>query len=188
MLVKSKRLGKITLYRQGIGYYLKLLQMMLDYGVYNELIEAFTNNKSLPNVQKEIIEYAIKTFTNIKNVKLFMIKNKKELMKILIEIINFNSPGGGRVKHNKPSGEEMSVDAIAIDLIDTFAYGGYCMTPDQIMKDIDYVTALEIKKRITERKATEIEINTATHNDSEKALEIAKIIRGIKEVESWSEV
>ncbi len=184
MLIKSKRLDKVILYRKGIGYFLKLLQYMNENDVsesYRKYL--FGEITECPTVSREVVIYALRAFTNIKDPQKYS-RDIKKSMGLLAEIIKFNVPA--HILQGQKSGTQKNIDETAAGIIDNLS-SEYGWLPEYILDSIDYFTYCQINDTIQARKANEYSMRAIITHDPKQLQNIINRMSGI-EVVTWEEL
>lgn len=185
MLAKSKKVGKITIYRKGIGYFLKLLQVINENGFFEKLVGILIRGEDPGNIGNEILILGIRIFTDIRNYKGYVKKKPAAASRLLMDIIRFNTrPNLFQGSEEK---NEINIDDLAINVIDLFNRAGYGWTQEYILENIDFYTYDQYRDAIENRESAHYKMLALAFNDPKKLSEILDKAAGIERV-SWKDL
>lgn len=184
MLEKAKVIDGVTVFRRGCGHFLILLQALKDYGELEAINQyLFGEVGTLPVPCREVLIMVARKFTNIKSPKRWVKKNTGQAIKILMEVIKYNSVPD---KQNK-TGEEHGIDDLAVDILEIVSRGGYAGDPEYVFDKIDLPTVFQLKKRLEDREHAQASLKLLIQHDPKGALEHLQRMRGITYT-TWDEL
>lgn len=184
MILKGKVFNGVTVYRKGIGYFLKLLQILKDYQALKAVnLYLINRSKTLPILSREALIYPLRVFTDIKRPAAFMRRDMKKTVEILMEIMRFNSIPSVQSKAEKETG----IDDVAAWVIDTLAGAGYSWSVDYILDRIDLPTVYQLKRMATERRAHEYSMALLIQHSPKAATENINKMIGNEVYKSWAD-